>query len=135
MEKKRTSTKRKRLTKYFSGTGMEGMNSFMGNPFAMKTLEMTMGSLAGLGQALQPEGDEMRNISPNTNQNLAKGGMVGKYNKGGVIPVEVEDGEDRKSVVQGKSVDRGGRRIIKKKNKKNKKKKEGDHTENIRSLV
>ena len=31
--------------------------------------------------------------------------------------------EDRKSVVQGKSVDLGGRRIIKKKKKKNKKKK------------
>ena len=31
--------------------------------------------------------------------------------------------EDRKSVVQGKSVDLGGRRIIKKKKKKNKQKK------------
>ena len=37
-------------------------------------------------------------------------------------------GEDRKSVVQGKSVDLGGRRIIKKKkNKKNKKKNKKKH--------
>ena len=35
------------------------------------------------------------------------------------FPVTVKDGEDRKSVVQGKSVDLGGRRIIKKKKKKN----------------
>ncbi len=39
-------------------------------------------------------------------------------------PKEAAKAGDRKSVVQGKSVDLGGRRIIKKKKKKKKKKKE-----------
>ena len=45
-------------------------------------------------------------------------------NEGKVVEDKLTNKIDRKSVVQGKSVDLGGRRIIKKKKKKNNKKKE-----------